>query len=43
VRVLDGLYVAVAESLRCPVITTDLRLARAGLPVEVRSPLEDDA
>jgi predicted nucleic acid-binding protein len=41
VRVLDGLYVAVAESLSCPVITTDLRLARAGLPVDVRSPLRE--
>lgn len=41
VRVLDGLYVAVAESLSCPVITTDPRLARAGLPVEVRSPIGD--
>lgn len=38
VRVLDGLYVALAESLGCPLVTTDGRLARAGLPIEVRSP-----
>jgi predicted nucleic acid-binding protein len=38
VRVLDGLYVALAASLACPLVTTDHRLARAGLPVEVRSP-----
>ena len=38
VRVLHGLYVALAESLGCPLVTTDGRLARAGLPVEVRSP-----
>ena len=38
VRGLDGLYVALAESLGCPLMTTDGRLARAGLPVEVRSP-----
>lgn len=38
VRVLDGLYVALAESLGCPLVTTDGRLPRAGLPIEVRSP-----
>ncbi len=38
VRVLDGLYVALAASLACPLVTTDRRLAGSGLPVEVRSP-----
>lgn len=38
VRVLDGLYVALAESIGCPLVTTDGRLARAGLPIEIRSP-----
>jgi predicted nucleic acid-binding protein len=39
VRVLDGLYVALAESLNSPLVTTDRRLARAGLRAEVRSPI----
>jgi predicted nucleic acid-binding protein len=38
VRVLDGLYVALAASLACPLVTTDRRLAGAGLSIEVRSP-----
>lgn len=38
VRVTDGLYVALAEELRCPLVTTDRRLARAGLACEVRVP-----
>ncbi|NNG34904.1 PIN domain-containing protein [Nakamurella aerolata] len=29
IRVLDGLYVALAERLACPLLTTDARLARA--------------
>jgi predicted nucleic acid-binding protein len=37
-RVLDGLYVAVAEERGAALVTTDLRLARAGLEVEVRTP-----
>jgi predicted nucleic acid-binding protein len=32
VRVLDGLYVALAEERQAPLVTTDGRLARAGLP-----------
>jgi predicted nucleic acid-binding protein len=33
----DAAYVATAESLRCPLLTADARLARAsGLPCEVR-------
>jgi predicted nucleic acid-binding protein len=38
VRVLDGLYVALAEERHAPLVTTDARLARAGLPVDVISP-----
>jgi predicted nucleic acid-binding protein len=38
VRVLDGLYVALAEELGCPLVTTDRRLADAGPPCEVRAP-----
>lgn len=38
IRVLDGLYVAVAEQRRCPLLTTDLRLARAEPPCEVLAP-----
>lgn len=38
VRVLDGLYVAVAEELRAPIVTTDRRLRGAGLGVEVAVP-----
>ncbi len=37
-RVVDGLYVALAERLGCPLVTTDLRLARASLPCEVLTP-----
>ncbi|MDA8068185.1 MAG: type II toxin-antitoxin system VapC family toxin [Actinomycetota bacterium] len=35
VRMLNGLYVALAESRRCPLLTTDIRLARAQPPCEV--------
>ena len=34
-RVLDGVYVALAERLDCPLLTTDARLARAKPPCEV--------
>jgi predicted nucleic acid-binding protein len=35
IRALDGLYVALAEERRCPLLTTDGRLARAKPPCEV--------
>ena len=35
VRVLDGLYVALAEQRRCPLLTTDTRLAASDPPCEV--------
>lgn len=38
VRVLDGLYVALAEQLDADLVTTDLRLVRADLPCRVRAP-----
>ncbi len=38
VRVLDGLYVALAEELGCDLVTTDRRLARTDPPCGVRSP-----
>lgn len=34
-RILDGIYVALAESYRCPLVTTDGRLARSEAPCEV--------
>ncbi len=34
-RVLDGLYVALAEQRDCPLLTTDARLAAAVPPCEV--------
>lgn len=37
IRVLDGLYVALAESRGCPLVTTDRRLSRAQPPCEVRA------
>lgn len=37
IRVLDGLYVALAERHGCPLVTTDGRLARANPPCEVIS------
>jgi hypothetical protein len=35
IRVLDGLYVALAEERERPLLTTDKRLASAGAPCEV--------
>lgn len=36
----DAFYVALAETLDCPLVTTDLRLARAhGHEAEIRSPV----
>jgi len=37
-RVLDGLYVALAAERGVPLVTTDRRLARAGAPCEVVAP-----
>lgn len=42
IRVLDGLYVALAEELHCPLVTTDLRLARATPPGEIVTAPEAD-
>jgi predicted nucleic acid-binding protein len=39
IRVVDGLYVALAEERACPLLTTDLRLAASSPPCAVRSPL----
>jgi predicted nucleic acid-binding protein len=38
VRVLDGLYVALAEERACPLVTTDRRLARGMTGIDVRTP-----
>ncbi len=38
IRLTDGLYVALAEELACPLLTTDLRLARSVTTCEVLSP-----
>lgn len=38
VRVLDALYVVLAQDYDAPLITTDERLARTPLSIEVRSP-----
>lgn len=38
VRVADGLYVALAEERGCPLVTTDLRLARSVTTCEVWAP-----
>lgn len=38
VRMLDGLYVAVAEENDATLVTTDARLARTDLPIEVAAP-----
>ncbi|MGL5857139.1 MAG: type II toxin-antitoxin system VapC family toxin [Angustibacter sp.] len=40
IRVVDGLYVALAEELACPLITTDRRLERSSPPCAVRSPVD---
>lgn len=41
IRVLDGLYAALAEDLTCPLVTTDGRLAGAEPPCDVRHPSVD--
>lgn len=38
IRVLDGLYVVLADELQCALVTTDCRLAGAEAPCEVRAP-----
>ncbi|QAY60512.1 hypothetical protein ET475_11270 [Microbacterium protaetiae] len=38
IRVRDGIYVALAERLRCPLLTSDKRLAAAHLPCTVVVP-----
>lgn len=38
IRVLDGLYVALAEQRGCPLVTSDRRLASARAPCELRAP-----
>ncbi|WP_370325071.1 type II toxin-antitoxin system VapC family toxin [Euzebya sp.] len=40
IRVLDGLYVALAERLGAALVTTDLRIARADPPCAVRHPAD---
>lgn len=37
-RVLDALYVVLADELGCPLLTTDQRLARAAPPCELIAP-----
>lgn len=39
IRVLDGLYVALAEERGCALMTTDTRLVRAQPPCEIRAPI----
>ena len=38
IRILDGFYVALAERHRCPLVTTDGRLARANPPCGIIRP-----
>lgn len=38
IRVVDGIYVALADELGCALVTTDRRLATANAPCEVRTP-----
>lgn len=38
IRVVHGLYVALADELGCPLVTTDRRLATADAPCEIRIP-----
>ncbi|HEY2764803.1 MAG TPA: type II toxin-antitoxin system VapC family toxin [Pseudonocardiaceae bacterium] len=38
IRVVDGLYVALADELACPLVTTDRRLAVADAPCEIHTP-----
>jgi predicted nucleic acid-binding protein len=42
VRVLDALYVVLAQDLDAAILTTDRRLGRADLPVPVLTPPDDD-
>lgn len=35
IRILDGIYVSLAESRDCPLVTTDGRLARSNPPCQV--------
>ena len=41
IRLLDGLYVVLAQERRCALLTTDLRLARGAPPCEVVAPVHD--
>lgn len=41
IRVLDGLYVALARELGCALVTTDSRLSGAKAPCEVHVPPDD--
>ncbi|HVL98283.1 MAG TPA: PIN domain-containing protein [Egibacteraceae bacterium] len=43
VHFLDGLYVALAAERKCPLVTTDHRLARAEPPCQVHVPDEPEA
>ncbi|MGH4008809.1 MAG: type II toxin-antitoxin system VapC family toxin [Pseudonocardiaceae bacterium] len=38
IRVVDGLYVALADELGCPLVTTDRRLVAADAPCQIRTP-----
>lgn len=38
IRVLDGLYVALAEERGCALVTTDRRLSAARAPCEIQAP-----
>jgi len=38
IRVLDGLYVSLAQERRCPLVTTDRRLARSSSGADMRVP-----
>lgn len=38
IRVIDGLYVALADELDCALVTTDRRLAASDAPCEIRIP-----
>lgn len=38
IRVLDGLYVVLADELQCALVTTDRRLIGAETPCEIRTP-----
>lgn len=40
IRVVDGLYVVLADELDCPLVTTDGRLGGADTPCDVRLPPE---